>query len=398
MKLHRIRLSGFLCQALILAAMACTNPSGKNVTDSDQAEISTDTEPERKKVITPRFPSPAATMEQTIGVSTVTINYSRPSVVSPEGIDRTGRIWGILVPFDFNSRPASSKGKPIPWRAGANENTTFTFSHDVTIEGQPLEAGTYGLFIAIHEKDGATVIFSNKSDAWGSFSYDAAEDALKVEAKAEAIPFTEQLIYTVRNIDKTSGNVILDWEKKRITFNVSFDTHGIVLADFRNYLADTTGLTWGDYNRAAKYCADNSVNMDEGLAWVEKAITMKENYRTLITKSGILEAMGKQDEAKEVMNKALNLAATNANNYYSYGTQLLRQGKTDEAMGIYQRLNDKWPDNWLSAHGMARGLSAKGMYNEALQLEKKALAVAPDANKGYIEWAIAKLGKGVDFN
>ena len=219
-----------------------------------------------------------------------------------------------------------------------------------------------------------------------------------MEAKTEAILLTERLTYTLQNIDKTSGKIILDWEKKRIAFNVSVDTHGIVLADFRNYLADTTGLAWGDFNRAAKYCADNGVNMEEGMSWVEKAITKKENYRTLTTKSGVLEAMGKQDEAREVMNKALNLAATNANNYYSYGTQLLRQGKTDEAMGIYQRLNDKWPDNWLSAHGMARGLSAKGMYNEALQLEKKALAVAPDANKGYIEWAISKLEKAVDFN
>jgi len=390
--------SGLFILSLALLFYACANPSEQGENKSEPTDTTTDTKPEKKKVVIPRFASPANTIEQTIGVSTITINYSRPSIVSPEGIDRTGRIWGILVPFDFNSRPASSKGKPIPWRAGANENTTINFSHDVSIEGQPLKAGTYGLFMAIHEQEGATIIFSNTSDAWGSFSYDVAEDALRVEAKTETIALTDRLIYTVRSIDKTSGKVLLDWEKKRVVFNVAFDTHGIVLANFRNYLTDTTGLTWGDYNRAAKYCADNAVNLEEGLLWVEKAIAMKENYRTLITKASILEALGNQDKAQNVMDKALNLSTTNANNYYSYGTQLLRQGKTGEAIGIYQRLNDKWPDDWRSAHGMARGLSAKGMYGKALQLEKKALVAAPEANKGYIEWAIGKLEKGIDFN
>lgn len=385
--------------SVILSLFIFTECSETDNQESTDTEQSTEIQPAaRDKVVLPRFPSPAESLEQTIGVSKISINYSRPSVVSSEGIDRTGRIWGVLVPFDFNSRPAASKGNPVPWRAGANENTTISFSNDVTIEGKPLKAGTYGLFIAIHENEGATIIFSNTNDSWGSFSYDATNDALRVEGATSVIPHTERLIYTILNITKTSGKIMLDWELKRIEFNVTFDTHGIVLANFRDYFGDTTGLVWGDYNRAAKYCGDNTLNLEEGLQWAKKAIAMKENFRTLTTKSVVLEAMGNQKDAQEVMDHALNLSSVNANNYYSYGTQLLRMGKTNEAIGIYMSLKDKWPENWLSAHGMARGLSAQGEYKEAIKQEYKALEIAPEANKGYIEWAISKLEKGVNFN
>jgi hypothetical protein len=352
----------------------------------------------KKKVVTPRFPSPAATLVQIVGNSTITINYSRPSVISPEGIDRTGKIWGGLVPFDFDARPVSSKGKPIPWRAGANENTTIEFSDDATVEGQPIKDGKYGLFMAIHEKGGATLILSNQSGKWGSFSYDETEDVLRVEVETKVILPINRLIYTVSDLGKTYGIVALDWEKKRIPFRVSFDVHGEVLTDFRDYLADLSGLKWRDYNKAAAYCADNQVNLEEGLGWITKSLELEKNFTNLMTKSKILAASGKSGEAALSISKALNLPTTEASDFYAYGTSLIKRDEPNMAMEIYQRAAQQWPDNWIVLHGLARGYSANRDFATALKYEKDALTKAPEVNKGFIESAILLLEKEKDFN
>ncbi len=352
----------------------------------------------RKSPGTPRFPSPAATAIQTVGLSTITINYSRPSVISPEGIDRTGNIWGGLVPYNFNFRPVASQGKPIPWRAGANENTTIEFSHDAKVEDQPIKAGKYGLHMAVHEAGGATVIFSKKSDGWGSFSYDEQDDALRVEVETEETAQVDRLVYGFPVVDNTYARVALNWEKKQIPFKVEFNVHDMVLTNFRQYLTDTTGLNWRDFNRAAGYCADNKVNFDEGMVWIEQSLSREENYTNLSTKSAILKAMGRNDEAGNLKDLALEHPTTKVNDFYSYGTSLIRTGRPEEAMKVYKRQREKWPEEWLTAHGLARGYSALGQYQRALQLEKEALSKAPEINKGFIESAIALLEKGKDFN
>ena len=107
-------------------------------------------------VTTPRAASPAAEVSQTIGLTKITVNYSRPSVTSARGVDRTGKIWGQLVPFGMTD-PGFGNGKPNPWRAGANENTVITLSDDVKIEGKDLKAGAYGLHIEVKENNDATV-------------------------------------------------------------------------------------------------------------------------------------------------------------------------------------------------------------------------------------------------
>ena len=103
--------------------------------------------------------SPAAEVMQQVGISNITINYSRPNVVSPQGEDRSGKVWGTLVPYGFNNLGFGT-AKASPWRAGANENTTIEFSHDVKIEGKDLQAGKYGLHMAIAEDGTVTIIFS----------------------------------------------------------------------------------------------------------------------------------------------------------------------------------------------------------------------------------------------
>ena len=126
-----------------------------------------------------------AEVSQWIGLVKITIDYHSPNVHGGTGADRTGQIWGELVPYGFFDQ-GLGPSRATPWRAGANETTTISFSHDVKIEGKELKAGTYGLFLEL-EKDGPWMwIFSHNSTGWGSFQYDPKDDALRVPVNPES--------------------------------------------------------------------------------------------------------------------------------------------------------------------------------------------------------------------
>jgi hypothetical protein len=114
-------------------------------------------------ITTPRTPSPGSTVSQTIGISTVTIKYSRPAVKGRE-------VWGKLVPYGWN-KEAFGAGNLSPWRAGANENTVITLSHDATVQGKPVPAGTYGLFFVVNADNSGEVILSKDYQSWGNFRF-----------------------------------------------------------------------------------------------------------------------------------------------------------------------------------------------------------------------------------
>ena len=133
-------------------------------------------------ITTPRTPSPAAVVTQTIGISTVTVNYSRPGV-------KGRQVWGNLVPYGWNAQGFGS-GVEAPWRAGANENTTIKFSHDAKVEGQVVPAGVYGLFYVINKDNTGEVILSKDSRSWGSFWYNAKQDQLRAKIQLRDIPHT----------------------------------------------------------------------------------------------------------------------------------------------------------------------------------------------------------------
>ena len=139
--------------------------------------------------------SQLAVIKQRIGLTDIKITYHRPLV--------NGRkIWGGLVPLGE------------VWRAGANENTTVDLSDAITVEGQPLPKGTYGLHM-IPTADTWTVIFSKMSTAWGSYSYDQKEDALRVTVKPRANEMEEALEYEFEGLTADSANLTLKWEKLR---------------------------------------------------------------------------------------------------------------------------------------------------------------------------------------
>src|SRR5215218_4075070 len=152
-----------------------------------------------------------------IGLTDVVIHYDRPGVKG-----REGKIWGQLIPVGFTD-PGFGSSKAAPWRAGANENTTITFSNDVKIEGQPLKAGTYGFFIA-YDPNESTIIFSKNNTSWGSYYYDSTEDALRVKVKQVPLQNSvEWLRYEFMNQTENAATIALLWEKQMISFLVETD-------------------------------------------------------------------------------------------------------------------------------------------------------------------------------
>jgi len=344
-----------------------------------------------QNITTPRTASPAAEVSQTIGLSKITVKYSRPAV-------RGREIWGTHIAHYGYKNLRFGTSTAAPWRAGANENTIITFSEDARVEGKDIPAGTYALFMGLHEDGNVDVIFSTNSESWGSYFYDESENQLKVTVKSIENSHTERLTYSFIDIDKTSATCVLDWEKKRIPFKIEFDVDKIVLANARNELRNSIGFTWQGPSSAAQYALQNEIALDEAEKWANQAVVAQKNFKTLMLKSQAEAANGKIEESRKTAEIALADPTAGANEYYTYGRQLISSDRDDEALEILTRLSKKWPDHWLAPHGLARAYSAKGEYKKALKYEKIAITKCPERSKRFLEGFIAKLEKGVDFN
>ena len=342
---------------------------------------------------TPRVASPAAEVSQTIGISKVTINYSRPAVNN-----REGRIWGQMIPYGFTVQ-GFGNGKEIPWRAGANENTIITFSDDVKVEGNDLKAGSYGLHVAIHENGEADIIFSHNTSSWGSFWYEPSEDALRVKVTSEEHAFTERLTYDFVDIDATSATVALDWEKKRIPFKIAYAVHDIVVQNAKDLLRGPTGFGFQGPLSAAQYALNNNVNLDQALVWAEQAVSNTTNATTLNVKGRALFALKRNDEAYTVMNEMVAHPTVKPNNVYAYGNQLITQDEDAKALEVFKKMYKKWGDNIFAQHGMARAYSANGDFKKAVKFEKECLnnPNLPANNKAVLEGFLKRLEAGEDI-
>jgi hypothetical protein len=317
-----------------------------------------------------------ALVSQRIGITDITINYHRP-------LANGRQVWGKLVPYGQ------------VWRAGANENTIITFSDPVTIEGQSLDKGTYGLHMIPAETEW-TIIFSKNSTAWGSFTYKQDEDALRVKVKSQTGDMHDALAYDFDDVKADSAVVTMRWEKVAVPFKVHVNVNDIVTASIHQQIHGMNQYYWEGPDDAAQYFLVNKINLDEALKYEDLSIQNEERYDNLMNKSKVLEAMGRKQDADSFRAKALDKA--NALQLYVYGRQLQGEKKQDEALAVYQSTAKKFPDYWTTHLGMARVYSAKGDFDNAVKEVKLSFKDAPDANKNALEAYSKRLEAKDDIN
>jgi tetratricopeptide (TPR) repeat protein len=321
-------------------------------------------------------PSQHAVVTQRIGITDVTINYHRPMV-------NKRKVWGGLVPYGQ------------VWRAGANENTIVEFTDAVTIEDKPLAKGAYGLHMIPGENEW-TVIFSKNSTSWGSFTYDQAEDALRVTVKPQASEFHEALTYDFDDVKPDSTLVTLRWEKVAVPFKVGVNTHEIVEQSLHHQLRGLAQYTWEGWDDAANYLLQEKIDLDEALNYSDKSIQNEARYDNFMTKAQVLDALNRKDEATTSRNKALAMA--NAVQLHSYARQLQIGGKQAEAFAIFRDNAKKNPDQWIVHVGLSRMYSAQGDFPNAVKEMNAAAAGAPEGQKQPLQAFAKRLEAKEDIN
>jgi tetratricopeptide (TPR) repeat protein len=340
-----------------------------------------------------------STVSQDLGLVHVQVEYSSPNVTGPNGEDRRGKIWGTLVPWGLAQNNFGTATE-MPWRAGANENTTVTFSHDVRVQGKPLAAGTYGLHMIPQEKGPWTVIFSRDSTSWGSFFYDPKYDALRVEATPAKAPFREWLTYDFDDRERASTTLALHWEELRLPLAIEVpDLTALYVDTISKELRSSPGFNWQNWNAAAQFLLGEERELEQALVWAEAAVSQpfvgQANFATLSTKALVQAKLGRADDAKETLAAAIQHPTADATQIHQLGRALLAQGDTKTALVVFQANYDKYQGAWPTHVGMARGLSATGDYAKALEHAKKALAQAPDPiNKTSLEQMVKNLEQG----
>ena len=331
-----------------------------------------------------------AEVDQWIGPVKVSITYHSPRVHHPPSKDRTGHIWGELVQYGFFDE-GFGPSTATPWRAGANESTTITLSHDVKVAGKDLKAGTYALFLDVEPSGPWNWIFS-KNLGWGSYQYDPRNDALRVPATPEDAPFTEYLTFGFDNRLSNSADAFLQWEKKRAAFRIEVPNATAIYVDqMRSELQRWPGFDYRNWQKAAQFCADNKINLDEALTWSEKAISSPfrgasvghEDFGTLLTKAAVLRALGRESEADAVMEKAVALPGTGSLDIYRYGMSLLAT-RANKAMEVFQLNRHRFPEEKFWTYmGLARAYTAAGDKPHAIENWEIAIANVPPDLRAY---------------
>src|SRR6185369_17247465 len=233
--------------------------------------------------------SPAASVSQTVGLTKLTVDYHRPAV--------NGRkVWGELVPYGQ------------VWRAGANENTLFTTSSPIKVAGKPLAAGTYGLHMIPTANDW-TIIFNKVTTAWGSFSYDQKDDALRVTVKPHATSDSEErLAYEFDDPTDKATTMTLRWEKLAVPVRIDIDTPAVVMNSMRGELKGLAQFFWEPWAQAAGYWVQNGGNLDEAQKLADKSLTFGQHFRALRAAAAVAEKKGDKGKAEKLRADAVKVA------------------------------------------------------------------------------------------
>jgi tetratricopeptide (TPR) repeat protein len=314
-------------------------------------------------------PSPAASVTQAIGLAEFTVAFHRPAVNGRE-------VWGKLVPYGE------------VWRAGANENTTLTATTPFTFGGKAVPAGTYGVHV-LPTADEWTFILSSQAKAWGSYSYDAKEDVARASVKPAAAGITERLAWSFDDPTNDGARLTLRWEKLAASVPIGIDAKAVTLASIREQLRGLPRFGWQGWNGAAAWCLRNKTNLDEGMTWSDRSISMQPTFANLRTKAGLLELKGDKEGAAAARARAESLATEADVNNQGYA--LLAEGKTDEAIAVFRKNAAAHPGSWNAWDSLAEGLEKKGDKAGALENYRKALGMAPEDQKKRLTDTIARL-------
>lgn len=300
-------------------------------------------------------PSQKASVIQTVGLTDISITYNRPGVKERE-------VWGKLVPYD------------AVWRAGANENTTISFSDDVMINGKTIPAGTYGLHM-IPSKNEWTVILSKNSWSWGSFFYDETEDALRLKVNPVSAEHQEWLNYTFENPSANSVEIVMHWEKVKVPFKIEIDKN-VIAEHFKKELDGVDGFFWQPWNQAANYAYQNNLDADLALQWVERSININKNFQNMWTKANLLENNGNVAQAETMREEAWQFSTEADINALGY--QYLFSNNVDKAIEIFKKNVDDYPESWNVYDSLGEGYAVKGEKKLAKEYYQKAYDMVND--------------------
>ena len=291
-------------------------------------------------------------------------------------------------------------GDPIPWRIGANMNTTIAFSTDVTIEGQPLKAGSYGLHAIPTEVDW-TILFSSNDNLWGSYYLDTEKDVvLKVTTSPVESEHSEQLDFEFKNRTDSTMTIAIEWEKLSIPFTVGVDLNETVLTSFRYQLRGITTYAWEAWDAAAQWCLNRNTNLEEALTWSNRSIeggyggyAANTNFTNLSTKSSILWALDRKAEADKIMTQAIPLMNDVQNDYW-VGKRLSDQGRNEMSLKFCNQMIQKFPDTWYAYFGATRAEYINGKRKKALKNLTKTKEMAPPNYGDYLNGIEQKIKNG----
>jgi hypothetical protein len=349
--------------------------------------------------IPPSGDNQKSSVTQWIGLVSVTVTYNSPNVHGPQAEDRTGHIWGELVPYGFTD-PGYGTSTSAPWRAGSNENTTIEFSHGVTIDGKAIAAGKYGIFLVVEKDKPWTWILSTDNDKWGHYHYNPKNDIVRVAATPKDVTSVEWLSFGFDDRLSNSTVMFLEWERKRVELKIEVPNINELYVDkirgeIQGHRMGFSNQSWID---AANFCAQNKVNLEEALQWAEYAISGrfigKEDFRSLQAKANVLDAMGKSQEAGATMMKAMNHSSASMQELHNYGRSLLNSGKKEKAMEVFKLNRKKHPEDSFTTYvGLARAYTAIGDKKNAIKNWEIAIKNLPDDQKQNVDFYKGELSK-----
>jgi hypothetical protein len=313
--------------------------------------------------------SPRGHTSTHVGFTEVSLDYGRPAV-------RGRKVWGALVPWDS------------VWRAGANENTVIAFTTPVTVGGTTLPAGRYGLHM-IPTAAAWTIILSRQANAWGSFTYQQSEDAVRVSTTPRPAEMTERLVYTLDDVTDSTVTATLRWEKLAVPLPISVNTTQVVEDSITSQLRGLPQFFAQGWNQAARWALRHN-RVEEAAAWADSAVARQANYQSLRTKALLQERRGDQAGADATLAQALAVATEADINDYGY--ELLGRKKTDEAITVFIKNTKDYPRSWNTYDSLGEAYAVKGDKKLAQANYRKALAMVGDeAQQRRIKAALAAL-------